>query len=183
MATKRDDDVSMEPRRWHTEESETHDRHGRFKPGNRAGLKISIANRWKILDESVYDNESQYVLDVLRAMREKALDGDERAARLWLERVAGKPREAPDRAPVEIAPQDIDAVRTTLIRAVGREAASLAATAQERALTVDEAAQAVSYLRALLPQVSAEADAVRSMSDQELLTQVEAELAKHKEAQ
>jgi hypothetical protein len=136
-----------------------------------------VALRWKQVDEQIWEAESDHIPAVLEALREKALEGDERAARCWLERVAGKVREAPAREHGGPSPGDIEGIRATVLEAVGADAASLAATAKVRALTTCEATQAVSYLRALLPQAAAEDSAISSMSDEALLEAVRRELS------
>jgi hypothetical protein len=183
MATKQPPVGRILPKRWEEDESTTHDRHGRLKPGRRGPVPTSsAARRWKAIDEATWEAEGQYVPDVLEALRKKALEGDERAARIWLERVAGKAREQPERARVTLpAPTDIDGIRAAVLAAMGADAASLAATAVERALTAVEAQQATAYLRAITPQAAAEESKLAGMTDEQLLEAVRLEVARREE--
>ena len=177
MATKQPPGGKILPTRWQEEPSETHDRRGRLKAGHRGVPRTLVALRWRQVDEQIWEAESDHIPAVMEALREKALEGDERAARCWLERVAGKVREQPAREHGGPSPEDIDGIRSTVLAAVGADASSLAATAKIRALTPCEATQAVSYLRALLPQAAVEDSAVASMTDDMLIEAVKRELS------
>lgn len=180
MATKQPPGGKILPKRWEEDllESPTHDRHGKLRPGHRGIPRTAIALRWRQVDEQIWEAESDHIPAVMEALRNRALDGDERAARVWLDRVAGKVREQPEREHGGPAPEDLDGIRATVLKAIGADASSLAATAQTRPLTPQETAQAVAYLRAMLPQATAEVGQVASMSDAELLEAVRAEVAK-----
>jgi hypothetical protein len=135
---------------------------GRFQPGNRYGRgnPRSMARLVEARKAVSMATTPEGILAVLETLQARAMAGDVQAARVWLDRVCGKPREEPSGAEI---PMDGLNTAAGVVAALGRIALSV--TTGE--LSPAEGSAIGTLLRAVL-----DAGAVRD---------VEAELLKLKE--